>query len=265
MRYIAKSLLKLMARMARPYLKSFGLLQTAKIFNRSSLVWNPGGERLVVLAPHMDDEVIGCGGTLARHVRCGADVTVVFLTDGRAGGKVSVETDIGVTRKIEARAALEALGIQSIVFLDAADGQLAATPALAQRLRTILSEKRPQIVYLPFFLEEHPDHRATSILLRDATRGSGLQFLCHGYEVWTPLFPNCLVRIDEVIEAKRQSLTHYQSQLAEADYLHSSLGLNAYRSNAFLGGTCRYAEAFCVLPLNLYIQLFESYGQGANK
>jgi N-acetylglucosamine malate deacetylase 1 len=39
----------------------------------------------VVLAPHMDDEVLGCGGTMARQVAAGSDVTVIFLTDGRHG------------------------------------------------------------------------------------------------------------------------------------------------------------------------------------
>jgi LmbE family N-acetylglucosaminyl deacetylase len=269
MKALSKVLLKVLSRTARPYLKTYGLLQVTKVFNRSALVWEPADERVVVLAPHMDDEVIGVGGTLALHVARGADVTVVFLTDGRHGGKMGTagtgETDITMTRKDEAQLALDALGITKIVFLDAEDGRLGATPGLGGTLREVLAAARADIVYLPFFLEEHPDHRAASALLEEAVRGTSLTFRCHGYEVWTPLFPNCFVRIDQTIDAKRRALMHYQSQLAEADYLHTALGLNAYRSNALLGGTCRFAEAFCVLALPEYLEIYRSYGRLGSK
>ena len=267
---VVKVLLRLFVRVARPYLRAHGLLQTAKIFNRSALVYKPASGKVVVLAPHMDDEVIGCGGTLARHVACGAEVTVIFLTDGRQGGKVPPAegplegTEIGAVRKLEAQRALRELGVNKFAFLDAADGNLRAEVAgLAGKLREILQQIRPTVVYLPFFLEEHPDHRAASQLLLEAMKGINLSFDCHGYEVWTPLFPNCLVNIDDAIEIKKRSLIQYQSQLAEADYIHTAIGLNAYRSAAFLGGTCRYAEAFCALPVADYLDLYTAYSAGS--
>jgi len=128
-------------------------------------------------------------------------------------------------------------------------------------LRAALEAARPDIVYLPFFLEEHPDHRAASTLLAEAVSGTRLAFRCHAYEVWTPLFPNCFVRIDSSIDAKRRALAHYQSQLAEADYEHTALGLNAYRSSALLDDTCRFAEAFCAVSLPEYLDLFQAYGR----
>ncbi|MDP9009196.1 MAG: PIG-L family deacetylase [Pseudomonadota bacterium] len=255
MKALSTVILKFLSRAARRYLNSYGLLRVKKVFNRSALEWTPSNERLLVLAPHMDDEVIGCGGTLALHVACGADITVVFLTDGRRGGKTE-------TRKQEARLALEELGITKIVFLGGEDGRLGTTKGVGTALRDVLEAARPDIVYLPFFLEEHPDHRAASALLAQAVADTRMSFRCHAYEVWTPLFPNCFVRIDATIEAKRRALGHYQSQLAEADYLHTALGLNAYRSSALLDGRCRFAEAFCSVSLAQYLELFESYGAG---
>jgi LmbE family N-acetylglucosaminyl deacetylase len=267
MKALTKFFLRTLSRPARSYLRSQGLLRVTKIFNKSALEWRPSNERVVVLAPHMDDEVIGCGGTLARHIACGSHVTVVFLTDGRGGGAAgnaaAGETSIAATRKREAKLALAELGIAQIVFLDAEDGRLGASAYLVDALRAALVAARPDIVYLPFFLEEHPDHRATSTLLAEAVSGTGLSFQCHGYEVWTPLFPNCLVRIDETVEAKRRAIRHYQSQLAEADYLHTALGLNAYRSSALVGGECRFAEAFYAVSLSQYLELFRTYG-GSN-
>jgi LmbE family N-acetylglucosaminyl deacetylase len=149
------------------------------------------------------------------------------------------------------------------VFLDAEDGRLGATPGLGEALRAALAAARPDIVYLPFFLEEHPDHRAVSVLLAEAVSGAGMSFRCHGYEVWTPLFPNCLVRIDATVEAKRRAIAHYQSQLAQANYLHTALGLNAYRSSALADGECRFAEAFYAVSLAQYLELFQAYGSSA--
>jgi LmbE family N-acetylglucosaminyl deacetylase len=264
---VTQFLLRMLSRTARPYLTAHGLLRVAKIFNKSAIEWQPSGERVVVLAPHMDDEVIGCGGTLARHVACGSEVTVVFLTDGRLGGKDAgagaAASDIPAIRKREAQLALAELGITRSVFLDAEDGRLGTTPGLGEALRAALVAARPQIVYLPFFLEEHPDHRAVSVLLAEAVNGAGMSFRCHGYEVWTPLFPNCLVRIDATVEAKRRAISHYQSQLSEANYLHTALGLNAYRSSALADGECRFAEAFYAVPLPRYLELFRSYGRSA--
>jgi LmbE family N-acetylglucosaminyl deacetylase len=264
MNAITRLLLRVLSRTARPYLNSYGLLRVKKVFNRSALEWTPSNERVVVLAPHMDDEVIGCGGTLARHIACGADITIVFLTDGRGGGRpgsaATVETALAATRRQESHLALAELGITKIVYLDGEDGRLSATAGLCATLRTAIEAARPEIVYLPFFLEEHPDHRAASALLAEAVRGTHLAFRCHAYEVWTPLFPNCFVRVDATIEAKRRALVRYQSQLAEADYLHTVLGLNAYRSSALLDGACRFAEAFCAVSLSQYLDLFRSYG-----
>jgi N-acetylglucosamine malate deacetylase 1 len=263
MRSLSKFLLNGFNRAARPYLKTYGLLQTAKVFNRSALVWEPAAESVLVLAPHMDDEVIGCGGTLAKHVARGASITVAFLTDGAAGGAVAAGDGPGAsligTRKREAHHALATLGIRHCEFLDAPDGHLMSTPPLAERLRAILLSGRFELVYLPFFLEEHPDHRAASRILLDATRGTDLHLQCLGYEVWTALFPNCLVNIDDTVQLKREALSHYRSQLAEADYIHTQFGLNAYRSAAFLGGSCRYAEAFCALSLEQYRDLHDAY------
>jgi len=260
MKTITRLLMQRAVAAARPYVRAYGLLQTAKVFNRSALVWNPGAERVMVLAPHMDDEVIGCGGALARHVAAGATVAVVFLTDGSLGGAATDGPgvpDLVATRRREAAAALGELAISRLSFLDAKDGELRSTPALATALRATLEANDPELVYLPSFLEEHPDHRAATQLLLDAVNGTNLRFSCLGYEVWTPLFPNCLVRIDEVADLKRRAIECYRSQLTDSDYVHTQLGLNAYRSSAFLGGSCRYAEAYCAMSLDT---LRETYG-----
>ncbi|MFL6577225.1 MAG: PIG-L deacetylase family protein [Povalibacter sp.] len=269
MNAIAKVMLKRLSRAARPYLRSSGLLQVSGVYNRSAMVWEPGNETVVVLAPHMDDEVIGCGGSLALHVQRGAKVCVVFMTDGRGGSSdISVlqgderarrERELIEIRKAEAREALKQLGITDMVCLDAPDGALGTCSWVAAKLREVLDSRQPELLYLPFYLEEHPDHRATSRVLMDAAEGSAWNFQCLGYEVWTPLFPNCLVRIDQTIEIKKAALACYRSQLAQADYLHASIGLNAHRSAGLLDARNGYAEAFHSLALTDYREQFAQF------
>jgi LmbE family N-acetylglucosaminyl deacetylase len=269
MNALTKVMLKRLSRAARPYLTTSGLLQVSGVYNRSALVWEPGAERVVVLAPHMDDETIGCGGTLALHAQRGAKVTVVFLTDGRNGSSTlstlpreqreAAQRWLVETRKREARAALAELGIEDMLCLDAEDGSLQSDERAAQQLRTILGERQPHLVYLPFYLEEHADHRAVSKILLDAVAGTELQFQCVGYEVWTPLFPNCLVRIDSTMPLKKTALAKYESQLAEADYLHACVGLNAHRSAGLLESRKGYAEAFHISSLAEYREHYTQY------
>lgn len=269
MKRVTRLLLRQFARAARPYLESQGLMRTTKVFSASALIWEPDAERLLVLAPHMDDETIGCGGALARHMRAGAKARVVFLTDGRGGAsglrqlpvaaRRSAEAQLVSTRKEEARRALTILGVDAISFLDAEDGMLAQDRTVAARLREILVAERPALIYVPHFLEQHPDHTAANAVLFAAVRGLPLNAQVLAYEVWTPLFPNCVVKIDDVLEIKKRALGEYRSQLAEFDYLHTALALNAYRSAAFSGQHGRYAEAFCSLGLRDYERMYATY------
>jgi LmbE family N-acetylglucosaminyl deacetylase len=218
----------------------------------------------------MDDETLGCGGTIARHVQAGAQVTVVFLTDGRYGASYAGmteperelrQTEIVAIRKREAQCASRILGAQSPVFLDAEDMRLRMDTRVPGLLRTILQQEQPECVYLPSFLEQHNDHRAANGVLLAAVAGTRLQFECRGYEVWTPLIPNCLVKIDATVDLKRRALACYQSQLAQRDYVHAALGLNAHRSMALAGRAGEFAEAFQALPLGEYLRLYQAVPQ----
>jgi LmbE family N-acetylglucosaminyl deacetylase len=270
MNAFTKALLKRLSRAARPYLQSSGLLQVSGVYNRSAMVWRPGAERVLVLAPHMDDETIGCGGTLALHAERGADITVCFLTDGRNGSsqlstlqgeeRERRQRELIDARKREASRALRELGIRNeMICLDAEDGALHATPWASDRLGEVLRRLQPELVYVPFFLEEHPDHRAASGVLIDAARERWERFQCVGYEVWTPLFPNSLVRIDATLARKKAALACYETQLADMDYMHAAIGLNAHRSAGLVEARGGYVEAFHITSFDDYRAQYARY------
>ena len=232
----------------------------------------PARSRILVLAPHMDDEVFGCGGTLALAVAARSEVRVVFITDGSRGydpsraaslapqERAAFERDLVETRKAEARRAGSVLGYPAPVFLDLPDGRAGEAYGGAERLARVIAELSPEVVFLPFPADSHPDHRATNLLFAEAaaTAGLGPMVQCWGYEIWTPLVANTFVDITTVMERKRVAMAAYESQRAEVDYPRMTEALNTYRSLA--AGLARaYVEAFFVETLDEYCALVKTF------
>lgn len=150
--------------------------------------------KLVLVAPHMDDCVLGCGGTLAQ-LPCGRAVHVIYATDGRASPapvwpwldhRVPVP-DLAPTRADEARAAMGHLGVpqENINFLGLPDGQLrrhraALHDALVARLRQI----QPDHIWLPFRYDRHADHVALNHAVNAACREAASSAALYEYFVY---------------------------------------------------------------------------------
>ena len=232
----------------------------------------PAGRRILVLAPHMDDEVFGCGGTLALAVAARSEVRVVFITDGSRGydpsraaslapqERAAFERDLVETRKAEARRAGSVLGYPAPVFLDLPDGRAGEAYGGAERLARVIAELSPEVVFLPFPADPHPDHRATNLLFAEAAAAAGLgpMVQCWGCESWTPLVANTFVDVTAVMERKRIAMAAYESQSADVDYPRAMEALNAYRSLA--AGLARaYVEAFFVETLDEYCALIGTF------
>jgi LmbE family N-acetylglucosaminyl deacetylase len=212
--------------------------------------------RVLVLAPHMDDEVVGCGGVLALHARSGARITVVYLTDGASSDptlehrtvpgpqREAARRALSERRKREAREAADVIGIAQLEFLDRPDGALMAAPSLVSEVSELIRRYRPDIVYFPCALEMHPDHFAAARLLAAlADSGGGHErLLCRAYEAWTPLLPNRIADVSDVFDVKISALRKFESQLEHVDYVRAITGLNAYRAMTRDGHG--YFEAF---------------------
>jgi LmbE family N-acetylglucosaminyl deacetylase len=204
-------------------------------------------QQVLVIAPHPDDESIGCGGTIRLHLERGDGVRVVFLTSGERGIRdTSVETARAV-REAEAAEALGILGVQQQDFLRLPDlGVADHLEKGARHLGVLLSAERPGIVYLPHPDEAHPDHRAALPLVRRALRqldDGGAAPALRGYEVWSPLTAHGWAEdITRHMARKLRAVRCYRSQLADFRYDRAVRGLNQYRG--CLAARTRYAEVF---------------------
>src|SRR5690349_9481025 len=112
---------------------------------------------VLVVAPHPDDESIGCGGAICLHRRRGDEVTVVFLSSGE-GGLTQLSKEIARSvRETEACSAGEILGIKENVFLRVPDSHVSEDiETTASRLASILDRICPELIYLPHAEDGHP-------------------------------------------------------------------------------------------------------------
>lgn len=169
----------------------------------------PGGDVLVV-APHPDDEILGCGGAIALHVRRGDRVHVALVTQGEGGGNP-------VRRVEESRAAAALLGRTEVCSLDVPDGQVARDQGLAGRLAKVLARIKPRVVYAPSPFEQHPDHLAALAATAQALQQAGPKATLLLYEVNSEGLASFLLDITPVAARKREALAAFASQLGLVD------------------------------------------------
>ncbi len=210
--------------------------------------------RVLVLAPHFDDEILGCGGLLLALREQGADVHILFLTDGGwLPPEAAVDAAAGAAyrarRQAEARTVAGELGA-TVEELGLPDGALAQHAGeLEAALRQALAAGH-DLVLLPSPLEVSRDHRATFAAVHRLLAGlrgaefepfAGIRFLA--YEVNFPLHPDLLVDVSARLERLGELMGRYTSQQERHDYWTARRGLLAFRTLSLPAGTAG-AEAY---------------------
>lgn len=142
----------------------------------------------LVFSPHPDDEVLGCGGTIALKVDAGAEVKVIVMTDGRASHNALISGDelVGI-RHNEAKDAAQRLGLKSedYIFLDFEDHQLANhRDAATVRVADLIKQFCPDEVYVPHRRDGLNDHVETNGIVRAAVNRIGKPLMLLEYPVW---------------------------------------------------------------------------------
>jgi len=198
----------------------------------------------LVVAPHYDDEVLGCGGLLARLVRQGAAVHVLFLTDGAGGeergGDAAERARYAAERRKESEGAARVLGLTGAEHLGLPDGGLThEVERAAAAIGHALLELRPDLVLAPSPLEATADHRAACAALHRAVAAvragdplaavlADLRVLL--YEINHPGYPDLLVDASAEVETLERAMACYASQERRHPYLQAALGLRRFRA-----------------------------------
>lgn len=222
-------------------------------------------ERVLVVAPHADDESLGCGGSIARHLDAGDRVDVVVMT----GPGAETPNPIGPASlwervRAEAGAAMRALGGAGIEFRELPAVRVAdiASHIVNRECFEVLDRYRPSILYVPFPFDLHDDHRrlfhAFSVAWRTTSAaGAGVRRVL-AYETvsethWNAPYleagfvPHVWADISRQIERKVEALTCYESQMNPFPHARS---IEAVRSLAKWRGSqvsVAAAEAFVLI------------------
>lgn len=212
--------------------------------------------KVLILAPHMDDEVIGCGGSLIKHSEAGDSIDVIYFTNGSHFiHDMEIKKQMMGKRLSEAKKVCKELNM-NYHTLNVDDRSLRYHETILRNVVDLLIEIAPDIVYLPHMGEGDHEHRIVNKIFREANwLASDVSLIENGgkrkcpklvleYEVWTPLAEIDLYEdITDYIDRKMNLISYYESQMMFTDYGEAVRGLNLYRGT-IQKGKKSYAEAF---------------------
>jgi LmbE family N-acetylglucosaminyl deacetylase len=210
--------------------------------------------KVLVVAPHGDDEVLGCGGTIAKHIDKGDEVFLCIVTKTWLPKWTQEYID---NRKIETKNSCRELGIKHSICLGINSTTLDSIQIaeISEKMTTIVKEINPDILYIPFYGDMHRDHRVVFEACLVASRpfkNRIKRVLC--YETVTetecgiyPFNPNIYIDITGYIEKKTNAMKCYSSELFQPPHRRSIEGIITVAKNRGYEANTNYAEAFFLI------------------
>jgi LmbE family N-acetylglucosaminyl deacetylase len=216
-------------------------------------------ENVLVISPHPDDEIIGCGGTLIKIIEEGAKVSVLQLTDGSDSYalKESPEHIRKTIRLKEANVVATNLGFAELILFKEVDSHVKCTIDNVKKLSDILNRLHPKGIFVPFINDKHPDHIVSNEILSKSLESSALnlpEVNILSYEVWSFVVPNSFSIIDNQFDKKSDMLLEYRTGMKVFDYVHFCESLNSYHAYNILGKK-GFAEVFLDIDAKRYVEL----------
>ena len=215
--------------------------------------------RTLIIAPHPDDEILGCGGTIARLVADDCSVAIAIVTKGFAP---QFSRELVQQVREEAKSAHSMLGVTETHYLDLPAAALDTVPAteLNATLTQLIQDVQPDTIFVPFIGDIHTDHQLTFLAAMVASRPRDLKAprRIYAYETlsetnWyapgiTPAFvPNVFIDISATLETKLAAFGLFESQVKP---FPDERSIEAIRALAVMRGASMHrqaAEAFMLV------------------
>jgi LmbE family N-acetylglucosaminyl deacetylase len=219
--------------------------------------------KVLILAPHPDDEVLGCGGTIHKLVKKGVEVFVAILTNASKTDPLKYTEEKLLNVRNEARNACGFLGVKEIFFEDFPAPALDQYPSykMAEAISNIIKKIEPDTLYIPFRGDIHNDHKAVFDAAMVASRPVGIYSVktIYAYETlseteWAYPFageyfvPTIFETLDEEsFNVKLEAMKHYKSQLRAFPNSRSIEALEALAKYRGSTVSSTRAEAFVMI------------------
>jgi LmbE family N-acetylglucosaminyl deacetylase len=207
-------------------------------------------KKIVCFGGHPDDPESGCGGTLAKLVNMGHEVTIIYLTTGEAGIEGKSHAEAAAIRKQEAINACAVLKAKP-VFAGQIDGATIMDNDWLMKVQHMIADEKPDLVFTHWPIDTHKDHQIASLLVIQTWVRSSHKFPLYFFEVCTgeqtQIFkPTDYVDISDTQEQKRKSVYCHVSQdplgiygcghAAMEDFRGRELGVKAAEAFVYMTG-----------------------------
>lgn len=219
-------------------------------------------KKIICFAPHPDDEILGCGGSLLKAKKLGYEIILVYLSFGEYASPTCSPQNLAKIRKEETKKIVKFLDVRNVYYLGIPDNQINALDFKSFCvLMKIIRKEKPSLAYIPHQREASSDHQQASLLIQRALgMAASANFNKYGkpwwvgtvlgYEVWTPLEKYQYGEdISEFIEDKIKCLSLYSSQTSKNGNTSDFIGkkgkhLSGYRAAMSVG---EFREVFEVI------------------
>lgn len=199
---------------------------------------NLEGETIMIFAPHIDDDIIGCGGAIIKYLSENKDVYIVYLTNSGKQGSGSEKIKVIEERKLEAINVASALNMkkEKLFFLDGEDGDL-INSNIDNKLQDIIKSVNPDTIFMPCFIDSHNDHFAiTEILGRLNNKERNILenvdlYLYESQSPITPLYANIFLDITNTYKKKKELIRLYVSQTSDFKFTYYMSKINGCAFN----------------------------------
>ena len=222
----------------------------------------PSGRRILVLAAHQDDEIIGAGGTFLLCAQRGCAFEVIYSTDGATRLADVPAEDVARWRRDEATKVWRRLAGCEPVFWDYPSRVSDVAPDAGARLVAAVDRFRPDTIFVPLFLEQPLEHRRLNdvLLAAHAIRPFGSDCEIWGYQITTRIAGNRAVNITPVWKDKYALNQLWATQNAYMDYAHLAMGRDIANSYYLKGAkhprhAAAHAELFLAFDAPAYLEL----------
>ena len=185
-------------------------------------------ESILIVVAHPDDEVLGCGGAIAKHCKNGDDVSILFLSDGVGSRDESNFDEKVLLRQKDAKMACSELGVENLRFESFPDNRLDHTPVLdiVKIIENEISKYKPSLIYTHHSGDVNIDNRCVHNAVVTACRPQPgfsekklLFFETLSSTEWMPsrsmktFIPNFFIDISEYLTIKQKAMSLYESEL----------------------------------------------------
>jgi LmbE family N-acetylglucosaminyl deacetylase len=228
---------------------------------RRSIIEDPefdSNSRVLVLAPHFDDAIIGCGGTVDKLARHGAHVKVLFITETCYQSPLGPPSRLMPMDPKQVEESLGDIRCYEHEHLEMPCMGLSCGIDSRNELLRVLDQYAPTILMLPSPQERHPDNRMTAHMAARALKGYDGNVTIYSYHVWGDLFPNTMVEITETMGDKLSAAMVRRSHVPPLKLEQRLRETNAFRKSSMQPD--RYGEPFLRLERAEFVRMHGRIG-----